>query len=187
MPGATPGRNSSSLSPFATTFACAMRLRSKESMRLPRTVRLLSLLVAAGACSGTDTNRPDTYGSHCSHQSDCDAAFKCLGPADGDPAYWPICTVRCADASTCPRWNANGHCEGPITPVCMQGFCDYVRSTSWLPRDCTARRGSGRRAPPSHETPPAGRRSEPLCALGLQRLDAASDPRVQRGALVTLK
>jgi hypothetical protein len=96
---------------------------------LYRTTLAVSVIVAG--CSNElndfkDRNRPPTYGSHCDNDDDCSSPFQCVGPPDAGP-YWPICTVPCASVADCPRWNATGHCPGPITPVCTSGLCDYNR------------------------------------------------------------
>lgn len=96
-----------------------------------RIVSILPFCLALGGCSSdetdqTDHNRPATYGSQCQDNSACAAPFECLGPANSGP-YWPICTTTCTAAAECPQWNATGHCSGPITPVCQDGYCDYLR------------------------------------------------------------
>jgi hypothetical protein len=73
-----------------------------------------------------DHNRPATYGLQCASASDCASPFECLGIPDGG-AYLPICTIRCGSVSDCPTWSATGHCPGPITPLCVNGLCDYSR------------------------------------------------------------
>jgi hypothetical protein len=91
---------------------------------------LVTLLTVLACSNGTDDfvdhNRPDTYGAQCQSNDECASPFGCLGPSDAGP-YWPICTVTCTTAENCPSWSATGHCPGPITPVCDQGFCDYQR------------------------------------------------------------
>jgi len=90
-----------------------------------RALRALSVLIFLAAL-GCGDDRPETYGDQCKSNSDCESGFRCLGPPD-ETGYWPICTKPCTSASECPTWTATGHCEGPITPVCSQGFCDYLR------------------------------------------------------------
>lgn len=87
--------------------------------------RAVSVLVVLAAL-GCGDDRPDTYGDSCKSSADCEEGLECLGPP-GESLYWPICTKPCTTASQCPTWTATGHCEGPITPLCSEGFCDYVR------------------------------------------------------------
>jgi hypothetical protein len=98
-------------------------------LRMLRVSLIVPLALFIGACSREDFrdhNRPATYGSQCNDGSDCAPPFQCLGPSDAGP-YFPICTITCTDVRDCPVWNSTGHCEGPITPVCEHGVCDYVR------------------------------------------------------------
>jgi hypothetical protein len=95
-------------------------------MFLHRAVFVIGLIVVQSCSGETDDNRPETYGDQCNDNSTCAAPFECLGPPNSGP-YYPFCTIRCSTGTECPQWHATGHCEGPITPVCRDGFCDYVR------------------------------------------------------------
>lgn len=91
-------------------------------------------LQALGACSDStnagndlrDRNRSETYGAQCDAQSDCASPLKCLERSDGGVVS-PLCTISCEAATECPKWNATGHCAGPIRPTCFGGVCDYQR------------------------------------------------------------
>jgi hypothetical protein len=71
--------------------------------------------------SGTDENRPDTFGDPCSDDATCRGRFTCL--EEGEQLAGRICTTTCASDAECPSWVATGHCAGPSGSMCMSSVC----------------------------------------------------------------